>query len=99
MMVIDWQEVRAQSFAEEAPPPEWPPHLRPLSWKGAALFGMDPRKPDELYWDGKRLVTAVRLGRFERWVAIIVTGSTLSLALTDGVRFVRDVGKFMGWWA
>jgi len=94
----DWQKIQAKRFSTVAPPANWPQKLRPVSLDGLSLFGMDPLKPGELFWDGEKLITERRWSNAERLLAGLATASAVTIALIESVRFGHDAGQFMGWW-
>lgn len=46
-----WTELRANKWANEKPPTDWPTGVRPVSLDGTGLFGIGP--DNRLYWDGQ----------------------------------------------
>lgn len=82
---MDWDQIRANRFAVESPPADWPSGVRPISIKGLALIGVHPAI-NQLYWDGQALVTERRLATFERVLASAATGSALLVALVEVLR-------------
>ena len=89
-MTQDWQAIRAHRFAPDAPPPEWPHGVRPISLTGTCLLGIDERT-GRLYWDGHELATVRRLDRPERILAGLATAAAVTVALVE-------VGRSLGWW-
>lgn len=51
-------------------PPDWPDNVTPVSITGLGLIGLD-EKTNEMFWDGKRLITEKRFTDFERRLAIV----------------------------
>lgn len=91
---VDWEAARRQPFAETETPDDWPKSVRPLSWNGISLFGVDETRG--LFWDGKKVKTDVRLG----WAATVLAGlialstlltaaATVSMAVTDIIRYLN----------
>lgn len=91
---VDWDAARRQPFAEAETPDDWPKSVRPLSWNGISLFGVDEKRG--LFWDGKRVKTEIKLG----WVATLIGGliafftflaavATVSMAVTDFLRYLN----------
>jgi len=70
---MNWDVVRKNRFAQNVVPPrppDWPDHVSPISLTGLVLIGID-EKTNEMFWDGKRLVTEKRFTDFERGLAIV----------------------------
>ena len=90
MTYINWHVIRRKRFAEtmEPPrPPEWPAEVTPVSLTGLGLIGID-EKTNELFWDGKRLITEKRFTDYERglakvglWIAAIGVAATVIQAI------------------
>ena len=95
-MVTDWDRIRANKVARDAPA-DWPPTVRAISMEGLSLLGVDERS-GELLWDGEKLVTErrVRLGTFERVLAAIA--GTVTAGSAFGV-FMIELGHAAGWWS
>lgn len=86
----DWDHVRRHKFAADAPPADWPPHIKPISIEGTGLFGIDPSTGD-LYWDGRKVETTRRLANFERILATVGAAG----ALLAGI---HPFGHSFGFW-
>ncbi|TIL64502.1 hypothetical protein [Mesorhizobium sp.] len=70
---INWDVARKHRFAYNVVPPrpaDWPPDVTPVSISGLVLIGID-EKTNELFWDGKRLITEKRFTDYERRLAAI----------------------------
>ncbi|BCH10295.1 hypothetical protein MesoLj131c_45530 [Mesorhizobium sp. 131-3-5] len=70
---INWDVLRKKRFAQnvEPPrPPDWPDKVTPVSITGLGLIGID-ETTNEMFWDGKRLITEKRFTDFERGLAIV----------------------------
>ncbi|MDR9783458.1 hypothetical protein [Rhizobium redzepovicii] len=80
---IDWEQIRRSKFASVNVPPEWPADVNPVSLNGVSLLGIDAN--NNLYWDGKRLQLATRLGTVERVLAVLVSIGTVSSAVIEGL--------------
>lgn len=83
---IDWAHLQAHRTATDKPPSDWPQGVMPISQQGLALFGIHQRTGD-IYWDGQRIETTIRLSNRDRLLAIIVAASTASLAIVDLLRY------------
>ncbi|ESZ31006.1 hypothetical protein [Mesorhizobium sp. L2C067A000] len=76
---VNWERMRELRFAKNIEPPRpegWPATVDALSIDGMSLFGID-QNTDELFWDGKRLVTEKRFSDYERrlaWGGLIIAG-------------------------
>jgi hypothetical protein len=90
-MTTDWQAIRANRFSTERPD-EWPPNVRAISMKGAALLGVDTVS-NKLYWDGKEIVLreSVRLDWPERILAILVAIGTFGVFVLELCRSLWPV--------
>jgi hypothetical protein len=89
--VIDWAQVRKTRFSSERPD-EWPEGVFAVSLNGVTLLGIH-EKTGKLFWDGKEVITRhrIRLGTFERWVAVIATAGTFG-------SFLVNFGRALEWW-
>lgn len=70
---VNWAQMREKRFANDVVPPrpdDWPATVNAVSIDGMSLFGID-QKTDELFWDGKRLITEKRFSDYERRLAMI----------------------------
>ncbi|RUW53735.1 hypothetical protein [Mesorhizobium sp. M8A.F.Ca.ET.021.01.1.1] len=83
--MIDWAQIRANRYASDAPPPEWPAGIKVTSLEGLTLLGMHP-VTNQLYWDGQELATVKRLGTFERGMALAATIATVLVAVVEILR-------------
>lgn len=71
-MTINWDEIRRNKFAAQSGPPDWDRSVR------------DPQ--GRLYWDGQRIaVESLRLSRWQKIGAVVVTLSTAIAALTVAI--------------
>ena len=53
-MTINWEDVRRNAFYTEGPTPDhWPNDVRPVSFDGLSLLGLDRNL--NLHWDGRRI--------------------------------------------
>jgi len=73
-------------------PDHWPRNIRVLPLNDFGKLGLDP-KTNELYWDGKALVTKnlINLGNKELKLAYFV-------AFITAVATVWPIGVAYGWW-
>lgn len=69
-----------------SPPAHWPPGVKQMTWDVIDNLGYHEHTGD-LYWDGKRVETTLRLGSREKLLALIVAISTASMATVDLLRF------------
>jgi hypothetical protein len=90
IMADDWEHTRAHRYSKETPPPEWPAGVQSISLEGLALLGVEPAT-NELYWEGRKLVTEKKLAAYERWLATLATAATIVMA-------VVEVGRAAGVW-
>jgi hypothetical protein len=90
-MATDWGATRANRFTNDRPA-EWLEGVYGISLTGLNLLGIH-EKSGKLYWDGKEIVTRslVRLGTFERWIAVIATGCAFGT-------FIVNAGRALGYW-
>jgi hypothetical protein len=90
-MAKSWDDIRAVRYATVAPPPGWPPDVRPISTDGVSLFGINPAT-NKLYWDGKEVVLRdrVRLDWPERILAVAVAIGTFGA-------FIVELGNALNW--
>ncbi|MBX5175316.1 hypothetical protein HJB77_03265 [Rhizobium lentis] len=91
---VDWDAARRQPFAEVQTPDDWPESVRPLSWHGMSLFGVDLTRG--LYWDGKKVKTEISLGPAAKLLGglialftFLAAAATVSMAVTDLLRFLN----------
>ncbi len=87
--MVDWEQVRKVRLSTERPS-EWPEGVFAVSMKGISLLGIH-EETGKLYWDGREIITRgpVRLGTFERWVAVIATLGTFG---SFAIEFARAFG-------
>ncbi|MHC2792584.1 hypothetical protein ACVINZ_001596 [Mesorhizobium jarvisii] len=70
---INWDIARKHRFAQNVVPPrpaDWPPQVTPVSISGLVLIGID-ETTNELFWDGKRIITEKRFSDYERRLALV----------------------------
>lgn len=93
-MAVDWERIKANRFAKDAPPKGWgwPKDVRPISIDGVTMLGIKP-DTNKLYWDGKEIVVrdAVRLEWPERLFTFLIAVGTFGF-------FILEVGKVLKWW-
>ena len=77
-------------MAETVRPDHWPKNVQPISFDNLGKLGVNPQN-NRIYWDGQELVTANRLDKFERFLAVVVASSSFAVA-------VVMVGQAMGRW-
>jgi hypothetical protein len=92
---INWAAIRAQPFAPDAGPPDWPQGVRSISQDGLSLIGIGPG--NTLYWDGKELVTrqSVTLD-LTFWERVFATGAALGVVVTAVVEVLEFFGYGVG---
>jgi hypothetical protein len=78
-----WARIRRHKRPGEAPPPEWPANVHPISQEALSLLGLDEH--EHLYWDGKPLEIRKRLDLTtgERVFAIIVSGVVMAATVAS----------------
>lgn len=86
----NWDVLRKRRFAQNVVPPrpsDWPGNVTPISQSGLALIGID-ENTNEMFWDGKRLITEKRFTDYERglarvglWIAGIGVAATVVQAV------------------
>jgi hypothetical protein len=88
MDATNWEGVRQHRFTKERPE-GWPGGVFGISLKGLNLLGVH-EKSGSLYWDGKEIKTyrSIRLGTFERWVAVIAAVGTFGTFVVNLARFL-----------
>ncbi|XNY07188.1 hypothetical protein ACMFL9_27340 [Sinorhizobium meliloti] len=91
---VDWDAARRQPFAEVETPSDWQKNVRPLSWHGLSLFGVDETRG--LYWDGKKVKTeftlswaAKLLGALIALFTFLAAVATVSMAVIDVLRYLN----------
>lgn len=77
----DWDKIRKGATSPDRPD-DWPEHVRAISMKGLALFGVHDQT-QEIYWDGNKLAVERKVS-LEGWtlaLAFIATGATVVAAV------------------
>lgn len=88
-----------QSKAE--PRQHWPAHVRPISYGGLGMLGVDA--DSRLYWDGKPVKTErhLRLTNIQTAIALVTATAALIgafAALVPAVTGSIDFGCKRSWW-
>ncbi len=95
---LDWDHVRRIKWANVKPPSDWDQSLRTISLEGLSLLAMDPK--GNLYWDGERLATTLKLSFLQKLGAVIVTLFAIAGGLGGAVQgwiALNDFGCKAGW--
>ncbi|MFK0332224.1 hypothetical protein ACIQUB_13945 [Rhizobium sp. NPDC090275] len=83
---IDWEAMRRMKVSDAIPPGDWPDRVVPISISGLTLFGIH-KDTGDVYWDGHRIETTIRLSGRDRFLAALVAFSTASMAIVDLLRY------------
>jgi hypothetical protein len=89
---INWERMRATAFADAEAPAGWPRDVRPISFNGLTLFGIDGQR--QLCWDGRpvEIKKLLRLTTWQRIGAVLVTLSAVAGATVQVWRFILERG-------
>lgn len=89
---INWERMRTTAFADTETPADWPRDVRPISFNGLALFGIDDQR--QLYWNGRPVEIKKLLGltAWQRLGAVLVTLSAVAGAAVQVWRFILERG-------
>lgn len=90
---IDWERARQQPFADVDTPDDWPKDVKPMNWQGLRLLGADSK--GGLYWDGKKLKSEVKLGRFASLMGVLIAISTFVAAFATSIMAVLDWMRYL----
>jgi hypothetical protein len=71
----------------------WPQGVRPMSWDALGRLGVDDT--NQIYWDGKRLKTEVKLGWFASIAAVVLALSTVVAAAATTLMAYTDWQRFL----
>lgn len=84
--IIDWTDLRKMKLSNAVPPEDWPEKVVPISIKGLSLFGVH-KDTGDVYWDGQRIETTIRLSRRDRFLVALAAYATVSMAIVDLLRY------------
>jgi len=89
---INWERMRATAFADAETPADWSREIRPISFNGLALFGIDGQR--QLYWNGRpiEIRKPLSLTAWQRIGAVLVTLSAVAGATVQIWRFILERG-------
>jgi hypothetical protein len=98
MKELNWDHIRRIKWADAKPPIDWDQSLKPISLEGLSLLAMDPK--GNLYWDGERLATTLKLTPLQKIGAAIVSIVAIAGGLGGAVQgwvALNDFGCKAGW--
>ena len=89
---IEWERMRATAFADAETPADWPRDVKPVSFNGLTLFGVDGQR--QLYWDGRpvEIKKLLSLTAWQRIGTILVTLSAVAVATVQVWHFILERG-------
>lgn len=87
---IDWQRLRQEKFTSYDGPLSWPKDVRPISYEGLTLFGLDKR--GHVYFDGERLVVdrELRLSSFQAFLLSVTAAGAFASGLVAVIRLLLE---------
>lgn len=86
-MELDWEAIRKDVRSRTAGPAGWPAGVKPITMDGLSLIGIDER--NRLYWDGKRIATALKLNRLELLLLSVAAIGALLSGLSDALGYLK----------
>jgi hypothetical protein len=78
-VAANWNNIRANKYAPDRPPADWPENVQPISDAGLALFGIEP-ETNKLHWDEKEVILRDRAlsASLPLWASSAPSGPSLA---------------------